>query len=45
MNKILEQINEIYSYDPGNLSWEDASKINLTNLEKKILSKYEYDLS
>jgi hypothetical protein len=45
MNKILEQINEIYSYDPGNLSWEDASKINLTDLEKKILSKYEYDLS
>tara|TARA_R100001509_G_scaffold121884_1_gene75780 strand:- start:171 stop:515 length:345 start_codon:yes stop_codon:yes gene_type:complete len=45
MNKILEQINEIYSYDPGNLSWDDASKINLTDLEKKILSKYEYDLS
>jgi hypothetical protein len=44
MNKLLKQINEIYSHDLGNLSWEDASKINLTDLEKKILSKYEWDL-
>ena len=46
MNKLLKQIDKIYSEidEQGKLSWEDVFKINLTNLEKKILSKYEWDL-
>jgi hypothetical protein len=45
MNKLLKQIDEIYSHDQGIHSWDDASKISLTDLEKKILSNYEGDLA
>ncbi len=44
MNKLLKQINEMYWHNQGKLSWEDASKINLTDLEEKLLLNYEYDL-